>query len=160
MVVVVVVGVVVVVVVVIVVVGVVVLGVEAVVMGRLVIVEGRVVDITIDSISKLFSSNVLCVGFSLGTAGLFDTPDGGTMAPSRAPNGGLPLGFILSPSSRSLGNPSIGKGRNVVNSGNISPVSGSKSTIDVPGGLVANGSLGSSFEGGGSSVMADAINSF
>ena len=76
--------------------------------------------------------------------------------------GGLPpLGLILSPSSRSLGKPSIiamVNGSMVVRAGRISPVSGSKSTID--GGLVAKGASVSSFVGGMSVVMVAAISSF
>ena len=74
--------------------------------------------------------------------------------------GGLPPGFTLSPSSRSSGNPSmrsISNGSIVVRLGNISPVSGSKSTNE--GGLVAKGPSGSSFDAGGSVTVA-AINSF
>ena len=74
--------------------------------------------------------------------------------------GGLPPGFTLSPSSRSSGNPSIrsiSNGSMVVRLGNISPVSGSKSTNE--GGLVAKGPSGSSFDAGGSVTVA-AINSF
>ena len=74
--------------------------------------------------------------------------------------GGLPPGFTLSPSSKSSGKPSmssISNGSMVVRLGNISPVSGSKSTK--VGGLVANGPSGSSFDAGGSVTVA-AISSF
>ena len=91
--------------------------------------------------------------------GLVGLPPLGGLPP---PEGGLPpLGLILSPSSRSLGNPSIiamVNGSIVVRAGRISPVSGSKSTID--GGLVAKGASVSSFVGGMSVVMVAAISSF
>ena len=76
--------------------------------------------------------------------------------------GGLPPGFMLSPSSRSFGKPSIisiVNGSIVVKDGNISPVSGSKSTIVFEGGLVAKTASSFSFVGPDSVTVA-AISSF